>query len=564
MAQFNFSSTDSTITVNITNMITEYWRKRFTFYIDRNLDGTYDTPPVSIEENCFYGNYTYTYDNLQPGTEYFIAIQIEYSYYGNFERQINGSYDGSYSTSGGGGGTNATYVFSIVGSNINIDIINADSNCQFYAYLYDNPYGSGSPIYNSYSSSSSGGFAGIPDGTYYLNVYYSDYYTAWTDLQNYYTGYIYSQIIIGGGSGIDPTFTVEPYGNDGIRVVINDPSGVTTGKTRYVSVDNIQRQPTIPSNNEWISTGWAAGTYTINVDYADGNWVPIAYTGGGYSTTVTVGGSPQPGDTPTYTAQVVNNNQIQMTVSNRGNYYLRYFVRRSDSSSATYDSWEVDGQLVTYVGLTVPNLQYNTWYTVNVGYSTVRTSGQVTLIGSQELKTNAQPQEDFYTQISGITVSNTNISTPISFSANHGVIVPITISYSGVITIYTERSGSSNMDDFAYLTRSTNVSYDSNGNLDQTSQYFIKKDDDSHGNYQFQMTIDNTNVGTNTYYIWIRGYNGIAINTVLYATISSGGYVYIYDGSTWRQAIPYIYDGSTWREAIPYVYNGSTWQECGG
>jgi len=85
------------------------------------------------------------------------------------------------------------------------------------------------------------------------------------------------------------------------------------------------------------------------------------------------------------------------------------------------------------------------------------------------------------------------------------------------------------------------------------------------------MTINNTNVGTNTYYLYIRGYpdsgnNNIprAINTLLYAILPNDGYVYIYDGSSWRKAIPYIYDGSNWRKAIPYIYDGSSWKKTTG
>jgi len=38
------------------------------------------------------------------------------------------------------------------------------------------------------------------------------------------------------------------------------------------------------------------------------------------------------------------------------------------------------------------------------------------------------------------------------------------------------------MDDQAYLCTSSNVGYDSAGVVDSTSQYYIKSDDESHGN----------------------------------------------------------------------------------
>ena len=88
------------------------------------------------------------------------------------------------------------------------------------------------------------------------------------------------------------------------------------------------------------------------------------------------------------------------------------------------------------------------------------------------------------------------------------------------------------------------------------------------------MTIDNTGLGSNTYYLYIRGYpdsndNYIprAINTLLYATIPSSGCVYIFNESTWQKAIPYIYTGSGtgqgWKQVQVYIFNNSIWKKCG-
>lgn len=587
----NVGITSAVLEISGLDTDTNYNYKRIVV-MDANTHSQIDRDYLSTPQSSI----TYPTGNIfQSSTSYSIYVQIWHfdSFYEvwSFQGQSNVI---NFTT--GGGPSNPTYVFQVVGSNINIDIIDAGPNCQFYAYLYDNPYGSGSPLYNSYSSSASGGFAGIPDGTYYLNIYYLDSNIGWIDLQNRYTEQIYSQVVIGGGptptgdwsypttptliissnstpiensysfnakQGIFFTFYFQQSGT--ISVYSSYPSG---GLTSYFGPLDTGFDPSNgqPYSYDYYYNGAFTYSYTGN----QGDRVYLWVTRDSYREfTLNVTLSSQPIDAPTYTAQVVNNNQIQMAVSNRGDYYLRYFVRRSDSSSATYDSWEADGQLATYIGLTIPNLSYDTWYTVNVGYSTVRTSGQVTWIGSMELKTDSQPAQQFqYTLESGITVSNSQPSPKrISFSENHGVIVPITISYNGVVTVYTETDQSSRMDDQAYLCTSRNVSYDSAGVVDHSSQYYIKENDQGHGNNEFQMTIDNTNVGTNVYYLYIRGYplNNIprAINTLLYAKTSSG-YVYIYDGSTWRQTIPYIYDGSTWREAIPYVYNGSAWQECGG
>lgn len=536
-------------------------------------------------------NYTYTYTGLSSNTSYSFQIEI---WSGS---TVIDSFSGSFTTTGGGGGgTTPTYTVSTSGSTVYINILNADlSYNRIYTWLNDS-YG-GRVDYHSLSNTDNDSYTGLADGTYSITVEYKDDNTDWINLKNDQTGQENTQFTIGGGptptgdwsypttpfliissnstpiansysfnakQGIFFTFYFQQSGT--ISVYSSSPSG---GLTSYFGPSDTGFDPSNgqPYSYDYYYNGAFTYSYTGNQGDRVYLWVTRDSS---RSFTLNVTFSSQPIDAPTYTAQVINNNQIQITVSNRGNYYLRYFVRRSDSSSATYDSWEVDGQLATYTGLTVPNLSYDTWYTVNVGYSTVRTSGQVTWIGSMELKTDSQPAQQFqYTLESGITVSNSSQPSPkrISFSANHGVIVPITISYNGVVTVYTETDQSSRMDDQAYLCTSRNVSYDSAGVVDHSSQYYIKENDQGHGNNEFQMTIDNTNAGTNVYYLYIRGYplNNIprAINTLLYAKTSSG-YVYIYDGSTWRQAIPYIYDGSTWREAIPYVYDGSSWRECGG
>ena len=107
------------------------------------------------------------------------------------------------------------------------------------------------------------------------------------------------------------------------------------------------------------------------------------------------------GNIPTYTARVRNINQIYFSVSNRGDYYLRYFVRLTDSPQTTiYDTWEKYGDLVFNTTLTVPNLSYNTSYTVNVGYSTTSQDGSVTWIGPTGLQTdNLSPDGDGYVHI---------------------------------------------------------------------------------------------------------------------------------------------------------------------
>lgn len=537
-------------------------------------------------------NYPYTYTGLSSNTSYSFQIEI---WSGS---TVIDSLSGSFTTTGGGGGgTTPTYTVSTSGSTVYINILNADlSYNRIYTWLNDS-YG-GRVDYHSLSNTDNDSYTGLADGTYSIAVEYKDDNTDWINLKNDQTGQENTQFTISGGStptddwsypttpfliissnstpiensysfnakqGIFFTFYFQQSGT--ISVYSSYPSG---GLTSYFGPSDTGFNS---SNGQPYSyDNYYNGSFTYSYTGNQGDRVYLWVTRDSYREfTLNVTFSSQPIDVPTYTAQVINNNQIQITVSNRGSYYLRYFVRKSSQQNNYWDSWYRDGQqyLASYSGLTVPNLQYDTYYTVNVGYSTVRDNPNVTLIGPIELKTDPQPVQPFqYTLESGIVVSNSSQPSPkrISFSENHGVIVPITISYNGVVTVYTETDQSITMNDIAYLCNSSNESYTSAGVVNN----YIKSDDNSHGNYEFQMTIDNTNIGTQVYYLYIRGImdpedNNIprAINTLLYAKTSSG-YVYIYDGSTWRQAVPYIYDGSTWREAIPYVYDGSTWRECGG
>ena len=522
-------------------------------------------------------NYTYTYTGLSSNTSYSFQIEI---WSGS---TVIDSFSGSFTTTGGGGGgTTPTYTVNTSGSTVYINILNADlSYNRIYTWLNDS-YG-GRVDYHSLSNTDNDSYTGLADGTYSIAVEYKDDNTDWINLKNDQTGQENTQFTIGGSptptgdwsypttptliissnstpienpysfnakQGIFFTFYFQQSGT--ISVYSSYPSG---GLTSYFGPSDTGFDPSNgqPYSYDYYYNGAFTYSYTGNQGDRVYLWVTRDSS---RSFTLNVTFSSQPIDTPTYTAQVVNNNQIQIDVSNAGDYYLCYRISLWDDQSQQKFIYDYTKN----ISVTSGSLDSNTDYAVKVGYASER-YGTITWLESQKVTIGGS---NFYTQISGITVSNMNVSKPISFSANTGVIVPITISYSGIITVYTERAGSTNMDDFAYLTTSTNVNYSSDGTLDTASPYFIKSDDDSHGNYQFQMTIDNTNVGTNTYYLWIKGYNGSAINTILYATISSGSYVYIYDGSTWRQAVPYIYDGSTWREAIPYVYNGSTWQECGG
>lgn len=111
------------------------------------------------------------------------------------------------------------------------------------------------------------------------------------------------------------------------------------------------------------------------------------------------------GTIPTFTASVINSNQIQISVQNRGlDQYLRYYVRlESDQTDHTYDTWRDVGRLVQDDTITVTNLLYNTWYRINVGYSNNLNSGEVNWIRSNDnpylLQTGSQPISGSYVYI---------------------------------------------------------------------------------------------------------------------------------------------------------------------
>lgn len=63
---------------------------------------------------------------------------------------------------------------------------------------------------------------------------------------------------------------------------------------------------------------------------------------------------------------------------------------------------------------------------------------------------------------------------------------------------------------------------------------------------------------------WPRKSGNITALPTVSVVESINGYVYVYNGSAWKKAIPYVYNGSAWKQAIPYAYNGSAWKICGG
>lgn len=56
----------------------------------------------------------------------------------------------------------------------------------------------------------------------------------------------------------------------------------------------------------------------------------------------------------------------------------------------------------------------------------------------------------------------------------------------------------------------------------------------------------------------------IAGNQTLTAQWKAKNLINIYDGTTWKKAIPYVFDGTNWREAQAQVFNGTDWKIVSG
>ena len=98
------------------------------------------------------------------------------------------------------------------------------------------------------------------------------------------------------------------------------------------------------------------------------------------------------------------------------------------------------------------------------------------------------------------------------------------------------------------------------------STHLTKGGSTTTGNYQTNKTV--TSDKLEWYYcaydITARitdGYNTVS------ATVSAHTkfpYTWIYDGSSWKKAMPYIYNGSSWKLAPLHVYNGTSFRESNG
>lgn len=68
-----------------------------------------------------------------------------------------------------------------------------------------------------------------------------------------------------------------------------------------------------------------------------------------------------------------------------------------------------------------------------------------------------------------------------------------------------------------------------------------------------------------TYNIWYSDYgqesnNVICCSKAYISGVTAQGAVKIYDGTSWKTAIPWVHDGTSWKTAIPWVNNGTSWK----
>ena len=397
----------------------------------------YEDSPSSTATKSYYEDKGY---GLTEGDTYTIYVRFR-AYNGDnvvipLDSTTSGQFEKVIEVGGGGGGTDP--YFTATGSNTNstITITVSDLQDTDYDYLY---FWVSSSIDSPYTNINPYTFYSVPDGTYNVRAYYvkdnieytiydaygnssiaitidsgggptpsgdwdygspiylnnlSSNYTSSSSINFMYDNGAYFEITFA-NSGYARFYSSNQHGDmvayvSDVNTGFDDTNGVPYNYDRYSRLQN-------GFNIDFYSVT-AGTTYYLWVTAANGdktNW-------GSFYLNIVVPTAPVV--YPTFTASVINNNQISFTVSNKGNYYLRYKVRlTSDPNDDTYDTWDKYHYLVTDTILTVPNLQYNTWYRVNVGYSLSNSSGEVTWIRSTQdpldLQTGSEPVGNSYVYI---------------------------------------------------------------------------------------------------------------------------------------------------------------------
>lgn len=578
--------------IGIDGINTYYPNKRVTIYIDGSQ---YDI----VEEYTAEYSYMYiTITGLSSGTSYLYEVVVEYQVYGDW--CLDGSSSGTFTTTGGGGGGGGdTPLFYITYTDeaVTAHIDNAGS--YWFAFWLCDPNGT---VYDSENDGTryrtdefTVPYTLSPNTTYRLRVDYSSSSSGALTSVLTTDGDVEATFTTGGGGGGGDTWTLfeeragtvsnsfnYPYNNGFAEMTLYRMS-ITFSQNATVTFSTSGSADTIGWLSEYNQTTWDDTTgrpdnyVASDDDSGDGSNFSLSYNctagrvyylwyrtygvGGFVGNTITLSVNIEGGGvTPSYTASVINTNQITFSVSNVGSYYLRYFVRlTSDTDDITYDTWQQYSHLTADTSLTVTDLLYNTSYTVNVGYSTDYYSASVTWIGSQEFTTQSAPSptwEEVY--VGDINVTTTDRSVNRSCALMRVYRYNVRFSVAGKVRIYSTGATSSS-DVIAYWGTSSNGIDTSTGVPNAYNN--VWDDDGSDRNFNSgEITV----AANTTYYLWVRCYrNDTTAQIIIYitATTADTGKVWIYTSSGWKQATPYIYNGSSWVKAKAYIYTSSGWKQ---
>ena len=195
----------------------------------------------------------------------------------------------------------------------------------------------------------------------------------------------------GGGGGDVPTYTAINSNNNIIVDIVNPGSNYQFWTYLFdspTSASSIDSHHIYGDSDSY--TGLSDGIYYIEVDYKDDittEWTTLKNNITGQNRTEVPIGS----GLPTYTYSK-NDNSITLNAQNKGAYLLNFIVRLdSDPYDQSHTLYRTNN-----TSYTADNLQWNTDYRVNVGYSTVEDPNHITWISNPGplVYIGAQPSSD--------------------------------------------------------------------------------------------------------------------------------------------------------------------------
>lgn len=456
---------------------------------------------------------------------------------------------------------------------INVSVQNNSGYIEFFYLIYHDQPNQGSypdftnylsePGHSGFSSQTSYQFSNLLPTNYWVGVagrtsVNGDWEPCYYMISSS-EGEWYHKIRVSGSSGTQPSCTVSEVEDNKIQVIIKDnSSGFIIGKKCRITFNGETKEQTNISSDPfpWTSETLSAGTYNVVVQYQETNgyWATLTRQ------TITISGGGSGGnkwkylDINTYTINISSD-----ISSIDGNV----FWSQARSGFKFIFNFDVAGTL----NISVSNATENLYI----------------YIGSQDNgyeETNGQPGswfDDFYTKSFSISYQREkNKSLYVWINTDEGD------NYQYQLNVSFEPSSQpppSTPPDYTYSVNGNYINFRVSNPGTYYLSYIIRLNSDPNDPNAFKRDyVKDTEVtlgpllndiqyalnvgystGEQTARTWIRK----ELITIKSSTPSSGdGYVYIYDGSQWRKAIPYIYDGTSWRKAIPYIYDGSKWRKC--